>query len=345
MKILCGPGDAIMLLAHKNEKGRLVATSVEVNLGKLLYGHNGRVLSEDDILCGISLLVELLAQLFNSRKLALSAVPGLVDTSKSRWTMLEITTHRNDPKQVIFNALRQASYPRVRKKLVEASESIRFGGKRSSTAISIYRKQLEMASKYGASKVKKGGEVLRMEVILKNDALVKEFSSLQEPAGLRTFDGGVNKSPKDGLVSFTFQNLREVHQRVMSRMQGCFQLPPKEGDRQELTGIFIARAFSAFPSQNEKTLHDLLDLYGETTNASADRMGRVRRAALKELESLGETTIHFGEVFSEESYVNPPAVVVPKKERVTLATRAMTEVLPEVRLAYGSPKVEGRYLP
>lgn len=345
VKIHIGVGDAITVFAERSRDGSLLATKIELNLIKLLYGHNGVVLAEKEFLQSLSLLVEHLAALFGSRELALALVPGLVETSQSHWSFLEIPAHREDPNLQLFNTLKNAAHPCSPKRLVSAKESVRFGGKRSALAVSVYRKRLEMLAKYGDDKVENNLEVLRVEVVLKESAISREFGNLGPVSGVQWMITEREYGHTLRLVSFEYHDLISVHQAVMKRFKGVpsFSSSAKTVSKPDQTGAFIAHAFRNFAPPNEQDVHQWIDLYGSVTGAATDRIARVRRSCLQVMEKSGGSSLSVANLFDDKSYQSQPAVSVPVKERVTQQTRLFSSILPEVQKAYGSSNVEGGF--
>lgn len=330
-RVFLGPTDAITVEVTLENDHELVAHSYEVNLIKLIYGHNGASLTEDEFHLALSQLVDYLTALFESKDTALSLVPGLSPNNRSWWDKLEISTHRLDPELHLFSALLNASHPCSHKRLVSCQESIRFGTKRSKTAISVYRKQIEMAAKHGADKVDCDQEILRLEVILKKDHLNREFSELNSPS---TQFEMIEGEPR--LIGFSWSDLEGIHRQVMRRFKGSFDDAPASKEKTDAIGRFIALNHHQFQDESSSTIHDSLELFQTVSKANSTRMGLIRAACLQQRERCALGTEKFSEQFSESAYSLHPKVTVPKKERITSQVREFGSPLPEVITRYSN---------
>jgi hypothetical protein len=318
--VIAGPGDALKVFASRDEDSGLIADSYEVNLPKLVYGHNGVPLNEGDLLLALSRLEHFLDALFDSRSVARKLIPGLSDEAPhdtvASWTKLEIACHRPDPEFKLFRAFSSASHPCSSKRLISPRESVRFGGKRSKTAVSIYLKKNDMVAKHKEDSVAGDDDVLRIEVILKSEHVIQAFRAL----GSRTVRIR-NIGDRPQLVAFTWADLVSLHQSVIGKFSGAFNDAPRTKDKTDGMGIFIAEAFVRFGHAGDSDVHEWIDLFGAVNRVSADRVGRIRAACMQQLERSGRVSQNFADWFGETAYQNQPAVWVPKKERVTQRIR------------------------
>ena len=70
------------------------AKSIQVNPGIILYGHNGRCLSEAECLTAFSIVIEQLTPLLASPEDFIQLVPGLSRKTTAFWSLLEILVNR-----------------------------------------------------------------------------------------------------------------------------------------------------------------------------------------------------------------------------------------------------------
>ena len=338
--LLAGPGDAIKIAVKLNESNQPIATGIEVNLPKLIYGHNGTVPDEAELLLALSRLEDHLEDIFESRDVARALIPGVAgEHSDSSWEMIEIAAHRLDPDNKLFRALKNAKHPCSPKRYISDDESVRFGTKRSKTAISVYKKKREMQAKHGEDKVDGDDDVLRIEVILKSGHLLEAFRGLGSPTvKIRNIDD----VPR--LMSFAWADLVRVHQRFIAKFQGAFTDAPAAKDKTDGIGLFIAQAYHQFGDPDASDVHQWIELFGSVSGAAKDRLRRVRGACMQRLERLRLGTQTFADWFGDAAYLNPPVVSVPAKERVTVQIRQFQVLSDAVVRAY-APRGFSRSFP
>ena len=328
--LLAGPGDAIKIAVDLNESDQPIATAIEVNLPKLIFGHNGAIPDAPELLLALSRLEDHLEDIFASHEVARALIPGVTaEHSDSSWEMIEIAAHRHDPDNALFSALKNAKHPCSPKRYVSDDESVRFGTKRSKTAISVYKKKREMQAKHGEDKVDGDDDVLRIEVILKSAHLMKGFRALDSPTvKIRKIDD----EPR--LVSFAWADLVRVHQMFVAKFQGAFTDSPSAKDKTDAIGIFIAQAYHEYADPGGSDVHQWIELFGSVSHADTRRLNRIRGACMQQLERARLGTQTFADWFGDSAYVNSPVIWVPAKERVHVQIREFPKLSDPIVQSY-----------
>ena len=337
--LIAGPAEALRINTTSDEDGALMMTAYEVNLSKLLYGHNGRSLSEHEFLTALSLLLAYFDELLDSPSESLDMIPGLTSQGTAYYQLLEIAFHLADPTGEYFEAFRNASHPCARKRLVESNESIRFGDKKAKVAISVYRKVLQMQELYRSLSETPQHELLRIELILKADKLADAFTK-SDASTTPCIDLGNSER----LTGFRFERLATVHQLEMMRFEGVSSSSAKS-DNQDKTGCFIAQAHHVMEGPGRMNLSDMIDLFGRVTGAAKEKVRRIRRAALWQREQLLSGRFDLAQLFSAQTYDNMPSVHIPEKESFLGTTRLATSIHPRVREVYGSMTPSTKFTP
>ncbi|MBB5353406.1 hypothetical protein HNR46_003663 [Haloferula luteola] len=347
-KILIGPGYAIAIYCSRLD-GEWKVSKIEVNFPKLIYGHNGCVLSGAQFARALSILFELLVALWGDRRLASRLIPGIDPEGLAFWDKLELPMHLPDSVGVQFLEFYNASHPCSYKTLPVRDESITFGGHRSGVQIAVYRKRRQMREKYKAGHVDTGEEVLRLEVRLRKRHLEEAFQQLDSPTVKFSMESG-REGEGRGLVSFTLDDVRRVHRSKMLQFRGMSQVSRSQ-NKPDQFGVYIAEAYHRFGSGDESVsawiaLFADLDrpvegfaVANEKGKKSASRrMCRITRACYERLGSLRNRDL--GALFCEEAYQYQPGVHVPKKEMVREHQIAGFDILPEIGDVY-APGWEG----
>ena len=280
-----GPSNSITVEITLEPGNRLRAQSYTFNPTKLIWGHNGASLTSMEFPLAICLLVDHLEQLFESRDVALSLIPGFAPNNHTWFEMLEIATHRFDPVLSLFNAFNGASHPCSQKRRVTLGESVRIGNKRSKTAIVISRRQVTMPLNYEESNVSCDEDVLRLEVILKNDHLYREFNAISSPSVVFQDINGIPR-----LTRFSGDDLMPVYRNVMSRCKGPHDDASLSKDRTNAFDSFIEQCHHGLSEEHSNTDYDFEDLYYKASRETTNKMGLIRSACMQQRERSALST-------------------------------------------------------
>jgi len=322
----------IRVYAKKANLGNWEAKSIEVNPAKLLYGHNGRILSEAEGLTSLSVAAKLLSPLLANAEDAIHLIPGLADNSLAYWSKLEIPMHLHDPDGTLLHAFRNPGHPAIHKPALRGDgESVKLGAKRGGLKINIYRKDLEMAQLLRENDAPEPAQILRVEVSLSQDKLIRYLGS------------NVNTCRLDGisrLVRFSGSDLVAAHRLIVADLKGCFsqQQDSSDAPNDNKLGRFMA----LIAHNSSLTLDDLTAIYDRRFGLDRNTKSRVRTAAMDELSRQSPFSVD--EVFSPAAYENQPCIQVPRLERFT-RQRRNDNINPLVAANYASTRASVAALP
>jgi hypothetical protein len=192
---------------HEGE-GRQVADRIEVNFTVLLWGHNGRVLSEDEFHQGCLIYLEISKRLFTSNTY-LYSLPGLLRNCTSYWGSVEWFAQGADPERRMIEAFQYAEHPRA-KKVFNAgavtqdnpafAESRKLRG--ANLTIKLYSKSRESRGYTAGER-----EAFRFEVTVRYEELKRHL------------DYDLNEEEEPRLRTFTFKKAYDVLKAIALEME------------------------------------------------------------------------------------------------------------------------------
>ncbi len=267
-----GTYGGLQLFGAQSDGGKCFLRRIRFNPGKLLFGHNGRALTQEQALTALSMIPGLVAPFLQNEEEASKVVPG-VEGSNAFWRSVEIVRHVSGKD---FGTFRNVRHPWIRTVAQRyEGESSKLGKRRSDFTLNFYLKDVELGSKLlpGETLVYPGKEeaegVLRVEASLSGKRLVDML-------------GGQNHtSIIDGtkrLTSFTAQMLQQAHWKICSQLQGCFL--PQQGTRSNRDKL--ARLMAVISAHSGVPIDFQLGLYKERFRPSSAQLTRLSSAAIDE---------------------------------------------------------------
>lgn len=315
---------------NKPPHGRWTCNKIQVNPGKILYGHNGRPLNEDGVLVALSLARDLLLPLLANPADHLHLIPGLCPEGSAFFSYVEIFINLHDPNGALQHAFRNPKHPEIRKAAMHVEgESVKLGNGRSQLQIEFYRKDLELAQLIKKRKAPDPARVLRIEVRLKGEKLVESFTG---NGSIREIGG------KNQLVGFTGSGLVAVHLAKMLKLTGCFHHP---GDLADLPrDNVLGRSLGQLCHHYSINLADVVAMLAKRFDQCEATIRRHRNAALDELSLISPFRLE--DMFSPEAYAHQAGISIPKLENMLRQRRESAVIDPRIAAVYGT-KPAGSY--
>lgn len=302
---------------------------ITFNPGSVCNGHNGWITQEEHFVHACSALIESVAPLLKDRDDHIHLIPGLHPESRAWWKSLEIPIHVMDPSGSILRAFTNAKHSEINNKPLYLcqNESIAFSNSTGDLVVRIYRKDLELRKKLGKKAITNDLSVLRIEVQLSDAKLAEHFK------------GGVWKviEGKLCLVSFRGADLRAAFLSVMSNFSGVYSKPPSVVGQKDAK---IGRMMGWVASMTDLTVEDQIAYYEPRFLAQCARgtkgnaKWKLRTSARKELAL--QSTVSLSDLFSEDAWHYPPAVVCPGLEAMVGGRHMDVTNHPLVQAAYGT---------
>ena len=318
--------DAVILTAEKNPTWTV--RTIRFNPGTLLFGHNGRILTEPDFQLALSALLALLSPLLAIPDDWIHIAPGLHQRSRAYWRSIEIPFHATDDDGDILKAFTTAKHPDINSAPLHAraGQTLTLANSSKELIIRVYRKDLHMAEKKGGSKISVPGPMLRMEVALQGEKLREYLNH----ATWREIDG----TPR--LISFRPADLKQAHFDVMSQLKGCYTRLAEAGER---ANDIIGRLMGWVTFTTGLSLDDQFEHYKRRSpfknkDTQANTKSRLFKAARDEMSLLSQ--VHLADLFCDSAWLNQPVVTMPKLEQMTQARHANIDVHPLVAAVYAS---------
>jgi hypothetical protein len=303
--------------------------TIDFNPGKLYNGHNGHILTADEFLLGLSILLEVVTPLLSAREDWIHIVPGLHPKCLGWWNAIEIPYHVIDDDGVILRAFSHAKHRDIHLPplYLRNDQSISFTNSEGDLTVRIYRKDIEMVKKHRRKRVTNPQPVLRIEVRLEGDKLAQYLR------------GGIWKvlEGTSRLLSFRPADLEPPYMEVMSRFDGCFaRVPSTEGaDTNERLG----RMMGWVATQTSLSVEDQFDYYqkrflvGSAVGSVRNAKSTLRKAARDEQSLLSPVKLE--ELFSKAAWLSQPVIEVPELEAMTRARHHGISINPLIADVYG----------
>lgn len=275
---------------------------IELNLRKILWGHNGINISDgDDLSHALMIVRHALQHLLIHPEDASRLIPGLDETPISYWSSLELALDLRDPGLVIRRHLERMRSPAVRRDPEFYENTIRLKGK--NVTIKCYDKIAQMKDRHKTPRKKievASDPITRLEVKLKRDKLT-DFSWLDSSeAPLVSKISGRNR-----LIGFTWEQLRAIHRHYFYDLRAVYHSAAEKGSSPEkgYAAVFaaIAREYGIHPNG----IYDLLMAYGGKGDSTCRK---IRSEFEWHLAQGSELTAE--ELLSNENYCNQPGLHV-----------------------------------
>jgi len=295
---------------------------IEGNFVTLFHGSNGLILTENELLLGLSLLIDLLTPMLASEGDLIHLVPGLTVETRAFWSLAEIPFQILDPDGRYQHAFLNPRHPEIKKAAIRCDgESVHLGGPNAEMSIDFYRKDLEMKKILRKHETPTPAEILRIEVTLTGKPLLKY---LGQPGHTRMI------REKQRLVLIGGPTLINAHRAVLTQIEGCCQsnLHDDEAPRDCIPGRLMAHV----SNHTSLPISDMLSICEERFKLSTNTLGRYRIAALDEFARLSPFNVE--DVFALENYQRQPGISIPELERMSHERREYTTIHPLVAKTY-----------
>lgn len=282
--------------------------NVEFNPGKVLYGHNGRILTYDEILNAFSIYITHARRILEDADDWIDLIPGIRTGGSGSWTRLELPHHYSDPVGFILAAFRHFHHPNIRTQARHWPDSIELGGKRANLQFSIYRKATEMLAhnkKLPERLLSLYGDILRLEVRIKGKKLVEYIGH---------DDNIVVIEGKERVVSFFPEYISRGRRTAFGELQNVWhsdELPELTGQLAPL-GSLLAQVAS--DSCVDIPLPDLVRNLGFycRIDSKRDTIRTIRSAGSVEMSH--RCTLTFESIFSDDACNSQPSIAIPEIE-------------------------------
>lgn len=278
--IQVGKAKCVRIEGVKNDLSEWRVDSIDANLPKLLWGHNGRCIkTEGDYLMALTVLLRLVEQ-YITPKTRERILPGMGSGNRGFIGMVEITVQMHDPSSRILLASHSAKYPKVRK-----PNGIFHGESTTITAdeheFSIYNKRLERGLSKGKSKGNPDSTTRIERIYRSNRRLAKalaENAGVQAPyiATLSFLDAyTLLRSEVDNLIGFhvngPFPPSGRYNKHALLAAAFSDRLPPQQRTLDHLMSIIRATILGG-PKTRATIRRDLSALLAAKSNLTLDQL-------------------------------------------------------------------------
>jgi hypothetical protein len=283
---------------------------IELNLRKILWGHNGRTIADGEDLCHALLIVRhaikfLLVRTNEASRL----IPGVVKNEVSYWQSMELAMDVWDPDLVIRRRLEWMRSPSVRRKQEFYKHTSLLDGKELD--LKVYDKLEQMRDRHSMpmKKVKIIGDdpITRLEVALKRDKLTdykkKQGQKIEFPPDM--IPAMTEIAGKKRLTGFTWEQLKAIHRFYFSNLKAVYHVAAEAGAPTEHSYAAVLAAIAREHDIHPQAIYDLLTTYSGKPD---DTCREIRRKMEWHIGQASELTAE--ELLSDEAYRNQPEVVV-----------------------------------
>lgn len=324
-KLVFGSYGGIVVFTEQNPNGRWFANGIHFNPRQVIYRHNGHRLSVDDFTAALTILREQVAKIQTKPSDSIHIVPGVHPKSNACWSTLEITADLADPDgQLGERVFKNPHYPKMKEGFRYRDGMVQIGSPDGPFKIKFYRKDKQLAKLLRKYRIAGVPRVFRVEIVLSQGKLLEHLGS---PNNTRI----IHETSR--LVRFTPVDLIECHRRIVTRLQGCFQVidgGAGKGEKMDKTGRFMAWVATRY----NIPVAELLDLYKTQIGCSGETMGRQRRAANSMMTKI--SPLKFDKIFSDANFQRQPSIVIPELE-ATVAYRRQGVSALDIEMTYGEP--------
>ena len=297
--------------AKEEHVGHLI-DSIHFNAAKILYGHNGRVITTPRELCvSLMYLQTALSHILEDPEQSRSLIPGLNDRS-SYWQSLEIPMNLDDPGKRIFRQMGNMRSPGIRgNSAVRESNTVYQRG--TNFVIKAYDKVAEMKSKSGKRNLLPDKEnITRLEVELKSGSLRHAVGpDNEEPQEVAEETGrGASFALFDRtfrLTGFNIGYLKYRHRMAFENIRAVFwdgKSTQNQGDA--TNAAFWQRLVGRLCVIKDIEFSEVFDLMKETGGRGPTALRDARRIIEKEIAGAGKLVAK--DLLSDANYSQQPAV-------------------------------------
>ena len=298
---------SIHVRIYEELPGQWYLRRLEFNPGKILHGHNGRILNEHEVATAFAVVTERVEPLLEDPEQSQHVIPGCARNSPSYWQSLEIGYQRHDPDSDMLTKLQNMRHPQIRKKATHyQGESITLGAPRGELKIIAYRKDLEMSATLKHFGIRNPHPILRVEVKLSGKKLLQYL-------------GNHRNIENNRVVRFTGAELTEAHQRVISELQG---IRGGKADTKPGSDHKVGRFMGLLSTHFGVPLEAQLNLYESRFKPHANTYSLLRKAALDETsyqQANGDS------LFDQGIYERPHMVTIRKLDWDPACSQCLTE--------------------
>lgn len=304
--------------------------NVEFNPGKVLYGHNGRILTYDEILDAFSIYITHARHLLEDADDWIDLVPGIRTGGSGRWTRLELPYHCCDPVGFILAAFRHFHHPNIRTQARHWPDSIELGGKRANLQFSIYRKATEMLAhnkKLPERLLSQYGDILRLEVRLRGKKLVKYIGH---------DDNVVVIEGKERVVSFFPEYISHGRRTAFGEIENVWHSDEIQELAGQLAPLGNLIAHVASDPRCRRSFPELVRnlAFYSRVGSKRDTIRTIRGAGASVMSR--RSTLHFDDLFGDAASNSQPSIAIPEIEG------KVSHRLEDIRR---HPLLEAAYLP
>jgi hypothetical protein len=304
---------------------------IELNLRKILWGHNGINIRDGEDLCSALLIARhALQRLLSNPDDASKLIPGLDESNVSYWKSTELAMDLRDPGSVIRRHLERMRSPAVRRNPRFYENTSLLDGK--NIKIKVYDKFAQMKDRHKTPKKKIEiglDPITRLEVKLLKGKLT-DFDML-DPVNTPTTTriAGQNR-----LTGFTWAQLKAIHRSYFSQLRAVYHVAAEKGSKEK----GYAAVLAAIAREHDipiDSIYELLKAYGGKEDGNCRKI----RTEIEWFMGQG-SELTAEELLSDENYGNQPGVHVSGLEgcRFYVNHYGWSEIevaLPEVRRVYG----------
>jgi len=269
-----------VVIQCKKENGRWKVYHVTVDFPRLLKGHNGWVIQDENtFLLALSQLLRLVDQIATEGSKG-HIIPGIVPSCASYWSKIEFPLQFEDSNRSIFNALFNARHSEVRKPPLKVKDQT-VTWKGSELTVRAYMKGLQLHEKYKHIIDEEDMHVLRIELELKKKKLREYFDI---PEGCR-------------LATFSFTSLYTAFQKGMLGLQGVFNNKDTTHKGTKAAKAIVGQCNNKLIADGVSA-DDLIDDYVKSIGLKKRQASTLRRDVHKLLEQ--SSTMSFLDYFPKD---------------------------------------------
>ena len=306
---------------------------IELNLRKILWGHNGRTIADGEDLCHALLIVRhAMKHLLVRPEEASHLIPGVGGNETSYWQRMELAMDVWDPDLVIRRRLEWMRSPSVRRKQKFYEHTSLLDGKELD--LKVYDKLEQMRDRHSMpiKKVKIIGEdpITRLEVALRRNKMT-DFQKLDpDMIPAITKIAGRNR-----LTGFKWDQLRAIHRFYFSALKAVYHVAAEAGALPEHSYAAVLAAIAREHDIHPQAIYELLSTYsGKPDDTCREIRGKMEWHIGQACELTAE------ELLSDEAYRNQPEVVVKGPGGCRFYVKQygwgpICEAMSEVREIYG----------
>ncbi len=327
--------------AERHDTNRLeqFIYQIELNLRKILWGHNARTIADGQDLCHALLIVRHALKLLLVRpEEASQLIPGVGGNQTSYWQSMELAMDVWDPQLAIRRRLEWMRTPSVRRKQKFYEHTSLLDGNKVDLKVYDKLEQMRDRHKVPKRKVRIIGDdpITRLEVALKKDKLTK-FEKL-DPAMIPAM---TEIAGRKRLTGFTWEQLRAIHRHYFASINAVYHVAAKKGDPSEHSYAAVFAAIAREHDIHPQAIYELVTAYSGKPD---DTCRNIRRKMEWHIGQARELTAE--ELLSDEAYRNQPEVVVKGLDGCQFYVRhygwdRIREAMAEVWQVYGGSGLHG----